>query len=416
MKVKFFTLGCKVNQYETRCLQEQFLSCGHTVASGAADLYVINTCTVTKQADRKSKAAVLRAKKENPKAKIAVCGCLAQFNRPLIESWGVDYIVPQDEKPSLVSLVLPEEAGEPCLRNSKSVWSLKLTDYQNQRALVKVQDGCDNFCSFCKIPHIRGKSISRPKPQIIREIKALSPKHREVVLCGINLGLYGKDLKPALSLEQLVKDILDIPQLGRLRLSSLEPCLISNKLLLFLRNNKFCPHLHLPFQYGEDSILAKMNKKETVGLYEEKIARARKINKDVAISCDIMIGFPGETNKTFKSTVDFLKVVRPMRMHIFSFSPRDKTKFMGTSPMSSVVVRKRYGELKALADDFSYSYAKGFKGKILNMIPDEIKNGLTSGYTENYIKVCLKGKVPLGEIIPVKIKEIKSGKVFVSLA
>ncbi|MDD5430322.1 MAG: tRNA (N(6)-L-threonylcarbamoyladenosine(37)-C(2))-methylthiotransferase MtaB, partial [Candidatus Omnitrophica bacterium] len=138
--------------------------------------------------------------------------------------------------------------------------------------------------------------------------------------------------------------------------------------------------------------------------------------KDVAISCDIMIGFPGETNKTFKSTVDFLKVVRPMRMHIFSFSPRDKTKFMGTSPMSSVVVRKRYGELKALADDFSYSYAKGFKGKILNMIPDEIKNGLTSGYTENYIKVCLKGKVPLGEIIPVKIKEIKSGKVFVSLA
>ncbi|MFA7677780.1 MAG: MiaB/RimO family radical SAM methylthiotransferase, partial [Candidatus Omnitrophota bacterium] len=354
--------------------------------------------------------------KENPKAKIAVCGCLAQFNRPLIESWGVDYIVPQDEKPSLVSLVLPEEAGESCLRNSKSVWSLKLTDYQNQRALVKVQDGCDNFCSFCKIPHIRGKSISRPKPQIIREIKALSPKHREVVLCGINLGLYGKDLKPALSLEQLVKDILDIPQLGRLRLSSLEPCLISNKLLLFLRNNKFCPHLHLPFQYGEGSILAKMNKKETVGLYEEKIARARKINKDVAISCDIMIGFPGETNKTFKSTVDFLKVVRPMRMHIFSFSARDKTKLADAKGIGPGMIRQRYDVLKSLADEFARHYALSFRGRVLEMVVEENHTGLTAGHTQNYIKVYLKGKASLGEALRVKIEEVKADKAFVSLA
>ena len=416
LKVKFFTLGCKVNQYETQGLKEKFSFLGHRVTEDVADLYVINTCTVTSRADTKSKDAIIRAKKENPQAHIAVCGCLAQLNRDFIERLGVDYIIPQDQKHLLPDIVLglsPVQEGSDGKREKDS---LKISYFSNHRAFVKVQDGCNNLCSFCKIPYLRGPSRSKKREDAIEEIKEVCSRHSEVVLCGVNLSLYGRDLFPKCTLVDLIKDILALPLLGRLRLSSLEPFFIDEGLFSLLKYNKLCPHFHFPFQYGDDRILKKMNKKETVALYQEKVFRIRKIRPDVAISCDIMVGFPGEDEKSFQNTVDFLRQINPMRIHIFTFSPREKTQLSEAKIKDPKLIRQRYEYLKKMAKDFSFSYRRKFLGKRLNMVAEEENNGFVSGYTENYIRVHLRGKVPLGQIIPVVIEEINSDKVIVVIA
>ncbi|MFH1505037.1 MAG: tRNA (N(6)-L-threonylcarbamoyladenosine(37)-C(2))-methylthiotransferase MtaB [Candidatus Omnitrophota bacterium] len=408
MKVKFFTLGCKVNQYETQALKERFSFLGCEITTGKADLYVINTCTVTARADFKSKEAILRAKKENPKAKITVCGCLVQFNKDFIKKIGVDYIVPQDEKHRLAEIVLSRPFDKKMPDNN---WQLKISRFPNQRAFIKVQDGCSNFCSYCKIPYLRGPSQSRSKKEIIEEVKRVSILHKEIVLCGINLSLYGKDLKPVKNLEGLAEDILEVFSLGRLRLSSLESFSLDKKLFTFLEHKKFCPHFHFPFQSGDDRILKEMNKKEKVGLYEDIVRQARESNLDVAISCDIMVGFPSENEQSFNNTVSFLKRIKPMRTHIFTFSPRENTSFFGLKIKNQKHTRKRYDFLKKLAEDFAYEYKSRFLGKTLHMVTEEKTNGFTRGYTENYIKVWVKGELPLGQIVPVKIKKVEKDKV-----
>jgi len=415
LKVKFFTLGCKVNQYETQGLKEKFSFLGHTITEELADLYVINTCTVTSRADTKSKQAIIRAKKENPQAQIAVCGCLAQLNKDFIERLGVDYIIPQDQKHLLPDIVL---GSFPVQRepDRKEKDSLKISYFSNHRAFVKVQDGCNNLCSFCKIPFLRGPSRSKDKEDAIEEIKKVCSRHSEVVLCGVNLSLYGRDLSSKCTLVDLIKDILVLPSLGRLRLSSLEPFFLEEVFFSLFKYSKLCPHLHFPFQYGDDRILKKMNKKETVALYHEKVSKIRKIKPDAAISCDIMVGFPTETEKSFQNTVDFLKQVNPMRMHIFTFSPREKTQFSEAKVKNPTVIRQRYEYLKRIAKDFSSSYQRKFLGKRLNMVAEEENSGFVSGYTENYIRVQLRARVPLGQIIPVVIEKVDSDKVLASLA
>ena len=409
MRVKFFTLGCKVNQYETQGLKEKFSFLGHRITDGEADLCIINTCTVTSRADSKSKNAILRAKRENPRAKIAVCGCLAQLNRDFIKEIGVDYIISQDQKHLLPDIVLG------FTKNRCDPFFLKITYFSNHRAFVKVQDGCNNFCSFCKIPYLRGPSRSKPKEDAISEVGEVCLRHKEVVLCGINLSLYGRDLSPECTLEDLIKNLLDMPSLGRLRLSSLEPFFIGTGLFSFLKHSKLCPHFHFPFQSGDDRILKEMNKKETAALYREKVSGIRKIRPDAAISCDIMVGFPTENEESFQNTVDFLKQVNPMRMHIFTFSPREKTQFSEAKIKNPTLIRQRYEYLRKMAKDFSFSYQRKFLGKRLNMVAEKESNGLVSGYTENYIRVHLREKVPLGQIIPVAIERIEQDKVFASV-
>ncbi len=407
MKVKFFTLGCKVNQYETQGLKEQFSRRGHRITKEKADLYVINTCTVTSRADSKSKDTILRAKKENPEAKIAVSGCLAQLNRDFIAELGVDYIISQDQKAFLPDIVL----GLPFSKEA-----FKITCFSNHRAFVKVQDGCDNSCSFCKISYLRGSSRSKTKACAIAEVKEVCRRHKEIVLCGVNLGLWGRDLTPKSTLGDLVKDLLRVSSLGRLRLSSLEPLFLNQELLSSLHGEKLCPHFHFPFQYGDNRILAEMNKKATVNLYYDKVFEIRKIRPDAAISCDIMVGFPTESEESFQNTVNFLKIIKPMRMHIFTFSPREKTRFSKVKIKDSKVIRQRYNFLRKLSNDFAGSYKKKFLGKTLNMVAEEENNGYISGHTENYIRVWIKDKVSLGKIVPVVIEAIEGDKVFASLA
>lgn len=410
MKVKFITFGCKVNQYETQALKEGFFSRNHEVVDSKADLYVINTCTVTSHADSKSKQAVYRAKRENPKAKIALCGCLVQGNKDIGEKLGVDYIIPQDAKHSLTDIILDGSLGD------KDVWSLKINGFVNYRAFVKIQDGCDNFCSFCKIPYVRGRSISRENGEIIEEIKRLCSRHKEIVLCGVNAGLYGKDFNPQSSLAELLKGILKIDFLKRVRLSSLDPALVDDSLIGLLSHDKLCPHLHYPFQSGDDGVLKDMNKRETRALYEELVKKSRQSNPLTAISCDIMAGFPTEDDKRFQNTLDFLEKVRPMRAHIFTFSPRQGTPFYGMKIRNQGVIRKRYESLRELSRQYAFEYKSAFLGKTLYMIAEEEQeSGWVSGCTENYIKVYVKDKVSLGEIYPVKIEKVKGEKVYAKL-
>lgn len=414
MKVKFFTLGCKVNQYETQGLKEKFLEFGFSPTTKKADLYVINTCTVTHRADSKSRQIIKQAKKENPKAKIAVCGCLPQLNRKMVEEIGADYIVPQGSKhllPEMVSGSLPEKARG----KKKDIWSLKITHFNNQRAFIKIQDGCSNFCSFCKIPHLRGPSRSRRKKEVINECFRVSKLHQEIVLCGVNLSLWGRDFSPRLSLADLVSDILNIPSLSRLRLSSLEAKFVDKKLISLFNNKKLCPHVHFPFQSGDDRILKAMNKKETVALYEQKVSQLRAIAPQIAISCDIIVGFPGEDEKSFKNTVDFLKRIKPMRMHIFTFSPREGTKFAKSKLTNQTKVKEWYNLLQKLADQFSFEYRSKFLGKTVKMVAEEKNKGLVSGYSENYLRVSIKEDISLGEIVLVRIKKLEKNRVLAVL-
>ncbi|MCF7870776.1 MAG: tRNA (N(6)-L-threonylcarbamoyladenosine(37)-C(2))-methylthiotransferase MtaB [Candidatus Omnitrophica bacterium] len=413
MKVQVKTLGCKVNQYEGQAIKEQFTSLGHTITGKKADLYIINTCTVTKTADKKSRKNILQAKKENPKAKIAVCGCLAELNKGYIKKTGVDYIITQKNKQNLINIILGDSSPYPL---SKTPWKFKINNYPHKRAFVKIEDGCDNFCSFCKIPYLRPKPTSRKKEEIIDEIKRLSLNHHEIVLSGVNLNLYGKDLKPKNSLSNLTEDILNLNCLGRLRISSLQPLLIDNKLISLISHPKMCPHLHLSFQYGQNSILKAMNKKETVELYLERVEAIKKTYPKTAISCDIIIGFPGETEKTFQATIDFLKKVKPMRIHIFTFSPREKTPFAANNLIDKNTIKKRYVILNKLAKKFSFDYARLFLNQELTMIAEEKKNRYITGYTQNYIKVNLKDKIKDGSLARVKITKIdKNNRVFAQL-
>lgn len=410
MKVKFLTLGCKVNQYETQALIEEFRKEGIEITDEEADLYIVNTCTVTRKADTKSIESILKLKKKNPQKRVAAIGCLAQLNQEKLKSLGVDYIIPQEKKPYVVETILNKP-----ISSEKNIWSLKIEDFFNHRAFVKIQDGCDRYCSFCKIPYLRGSAKSRPKEDILKEVERLSLNHKEIVLCGINIALYGKDIGYKDNLTSLIKDILEIKTLGRLRLSSLQPMFINDEFLELFNNRKLCPHLHLPFQSGDDKILKLMNKKETTSLYRDIVDKAREIKPDIAISGDIMVGFPYEDEVSFNNTVKFLEEIKPMRVHLFRFSPREKTTFENTTPPPPGVIKRRYNTLRMLVEKLAYEYKKSFLGKRLWWIGEEKKGGYLRGYTENYIDVLVKDSCSLGDLVKVYIEGVTEDKVYAKL-
>lgn len=400
MKVEIKTLGCKVNQYESQAVAGQFEQAGCKLNCPNPDICIINTCAITKTAEQKSKKMLSQARKKHPRAIIAACGCLAQSNPGQLKQLGADFVIPQKEKHNITKIILGSK------QLSGDIWGLEIKKYRRQRALLKIQDGCDAFCTFCKIPYLRPKPSSRKKEAILKEIEALSLNHKEIILCGINIALYGKDFRPQQTLSQLVEKILNLDCLGRLRLSSLQPRHIDSRLIKLISHPKLCPHLHLSFQYGENSILKAMNKKETVELYLEKVAALKKINPLLAISCDIIVGFPGETEKTFVKTVYFLEKIKPMRMHIFPFSPRPMTPLAGFIPLEAQTIKKRCQILNQMAKRFAFEYYSHFMAKPLEMISEEHKKGFTAGYTQNYIKVMVKEKIKLGYLKTIKITKV----------
>jgi threonylcarbamoyladenosine tRNA methylthiotransferase MtaB len=382
MKVKLYTLGCKVNQYDTQSIRERFLGRGFKEVSGEnkADFYLINTCTVTSSADRKSREIIRRCIRENPKAKIIVTGCLIEKDTPMLSAIkGVSLII------------------------SKSFFRDGISGFEGHtRAFLKIQDGCNNFCSYCKVPLVRGRPRSRPLDVIIKEAEALVKNgFKEIVLTGTCLGAYGKDLGKGVGLVRVIEELEKIKGLLRIRLSSIEAGDVTDELIgKIAKSKKLCPHLHIPVQCGDDAILKKMKRKYSRRFYIGLINKIKKEVSDIAITTDCLVGFPGETEKNFRNTLDLVKKIMPLRVHIFPYSERKGTyaadKFKDLLPPE--IIKERIFRLNDLADSCRLKFKERFKGRKLPVLfegPSKEKKGYWEGYTGNYIKIYLKSKKPL---------------------
>lgn len=415
MKIKFFTLGCKVNQYETQLLREFFVKRGFKETDDfRADFYVINTCTVTHTADIKSLKLIRRLKRKNHQARILVTGCLAEKDRGLIEGEEVDFIVGQSHKLNWEYLesLLSKDSGflKPEEEDFKSGIFLRISDFVNhQRAFLKIQDGCNQRCSYCKVRVVRGPSVSKPVFLIKKELRTLIEKgFKEIVLCGTNIASWQSENKEGLG--ELLIQIEKVLGAGRIRLSSLEPRYITEELIKIIASSpKFCPHFHLSFQSGDDKILKLMNKDVDSSFYLKLVEKIRKIIPSAGISCDIIVNFPYEKEENFQNTLCFLKEVLPVKVHLFPFSSRSFTRADSFEYKNRNLTSERMRVLSELSSLLSYNFCLSQMGRSFKVVVDErIPEEICLGYTENYIRVKLRDKVyPSKELIPVRLFQVK---------
>ena len=393
--VKFHTLGCKVNQYDTQSIRERFFARGFKEARKAqkSDVYLINTCTVTAIADQKSRGIIRRCINENPQAKVIVTGCMVKNDsKELAGISGVSFII------------------------SKSFFSEGISDFSSHtRAFLKIQDGCDNFCSYCKVPLARGRSRSRGLADVVKEARTLVEKgFKEIVLTGICLGSYGKDLDKGIDLVTVITELEKIKGLLRIRLSSIEAGDVNRALInKMARSGKLCPHLHIPIQSGDDEILKKMRRKYSRKFYIGLIRRIKAKIPQVAITTDCLVGFPRENEKHFKNTLDLINRIIPLKVHIFPYSARKGTgAYSGAaiSFASEEAVKKRIVILKSAANSCSVKYKKSFlgqKAQVLFECKSKEKKGYWEGYSSNYIKVLFKSRCNLrNKLISVRLKSL----------
>lgn len=412
---KIYTLGCKVNQYDSQAIREQLEKSGLKELNDGqkANFYIINTCTVTNNADKQSRYLIRLAKRENPLAKIVVTGCYVQLNAKDIKNLSsVDLILDNESKHRIVEFI--------SLRRENNISSpFEISDFKGHtRAFIKIQDGCNNFCSFCKVPYVRGRSRSRDFISIIDEIKRLTDKdYKEIVLTGICLGDYGKDLDKKMWMVDLIDEIEKIQGVLRIRLSSIEAKDVTDKLIEKMKtSDKLCPHLHIPFQSGDNDILKLMNRRDTKEYYLELVQKLKKNIKNLSVTCDIMIGFPTEDDRKFQNTIDFLTKIQPLRVHIFSFQPRDATplaNFKNTLPKE--ILNKRFKILKSHVDELSLRFKRQFLNQNLQVLFEEKENSFWKGYSQNYLQTYLKvdnGINLKNKLIKVKIKNVEASVLY----
>jgi len=415
-KVALATLGCKVNQYETEFIRERLEESGFTIVPSKekADIYIINTCTVTQKAARKSRELINQARKRNKKAFLVITGCYAQAEGESLKEkfpW-IDLVVRNEDKLNIDRLIKKKE------KTPASRSSFIHTFYDHNRAFVKIEDGCNQFCNYCIIPYVRGDKVkSRPLGEIITEIKELLKNgFKEIVLGGINLGLYGEDLKPRISLVNLLEMIDSLKEDNiRIRLSSLEPHLITEELIDFMANSSLvCPHLHLPLQSGDKDVLKRMGRRYTPDDYRNLVKEIRKKIPSIAITTDIIVGFPGEREEEFLNTYHFLEDIKFSRVHIFRFSPRKGTPAYSMDHQVSEKVKKERSEkLRELVKIHSLEFASHFLNHSLRVLLEERRDpvsGLLTGYTDNYIRVFMEGGDDLkNRLVMVKLTEKRYG-------
>ena len=391
MRLALYTLGCKVNQYDSQLIREALADAGYTIVrwGAGADIYLVNTCTVTARSDRKSRRAIMEARRLNGRAKIFVTGCYAVSSKGLLEA--LPGVVAAGKRQEVLEL-LGADAGRRMITRFSG----------RARAFVKVQDGCNRFCSYCIIPHVRGRSRSRPPGEVVDEVSGLAEAgYGEIVLTGICLGDYSCEGK---GLVDLLDDLVRIRGLGRIRLSSLEPDSISDGLIDYMGGTpKLCNHLHIPFQSGDEGVLAAMRRPYTALLYRDLIGRIRSRVPGAGISIDIIVGFPGETDDAFSRTVELVKAAGAVRVHIFPFSPREGTPAAAMRERPSrEEVKKRRDLLRAVAVEESFTFRAGFLGSTQDVLIED-----DDGYTSNYIKVEVEGAEAMaGELVPVRITEV----------
>ncbi len=432
----FITLGCKVNQYETQALRESLIAKGFMEISPemAADVYVINTCTVTSASDEKSRNYIKRLKKKSPKSSIVVTGCYAESDAEAIKKIdGVSHVITKADESSLAEIItgnddpcIPQTTSLPpyLLQNNvfqkDSIYHLKISRFHGHtRAFLKIEDGCDMYCSYCIIPYVRGNIKSRKWQDIQDEAKRLIQNgYKEIVLTGIHLGAYGKEMSDGISLIKILEKLSEFSGLGRIRLSSIEVNEITPELIHLIAERKtICPHFHIPLQSGDNLILKRMNRKYTAAYYWDILDTIRANIELPAITTDVMVGFPGETEMHFQNTVDFCTKAGYSRMHIFPFSIRKGTPAASMqNHCASPVITQRKDLLKAHAGTLSYAYQKQFLNRIGEVLVEwerDVKTNKLCGYTERYIKVLFDGPDTLkNSIVPVQIERIEQPVVF----
>ena len=400
-KVAFITLGCKTNQYETNAMMQKFIEAGYDIVNENefADIYVVNTCTVTNMADRKSRQMARRVRELNKNAVLVVCGCYAQVSRDKLEEIkDIDIILGNNEKKDIVEIVEKyqnnkiEEISD--VMYKKEYVDLGQTTYtEKTRAVIKIQDGCDRFCSYCIIPYARGRVRSRKIENIINEITKIAQKGiKEVVLTGIHIASYGKDFEEEIELIDLLERINEIEGIERIRLGSLEPKLITKEFVERLSKlPKICDHFHLSLQSGCDETLKRMNRRYTTNEFREVVKLLRKSYPNVALTTDIIVGFPGETEEEFNVTYSFLKEIEFYKMHIFKYSQRKGTKAAEMpNQIDGKIKEERSNKLIELSETNTKKQNEEYIGKDMKVLFEERDGEYIKGHTTNYIIVKVK--------------------------
>ncbi len=427
-KVKFTTLGCRLNQYETQAVREQFLRAGfeETEDSKEADVFVLNTCTVTGESDRESRYLIRRFHRDNPEAKIIVTGCYVERNEEEIKSIpGVTFTVLNRQKSEIVNLL------ESCtafsltplaLPSKRSYTPLFVSESEGRtRAYIKIQDGCNHACSFCKVVLVRGPARSRPVVDVIEEAKRLSGQgSREVVLTGIQLGSYGYDFEKRQMLVDLLEDLSKISDLKRIRLSSIEPTDVTDELIEAMASmKKVCPHLHIPLQSGDDQVLERMNRRYRRYFYIDLVQKIRDRVNDFVLTTDVMIGFPGETDFQFDQTIKLLVETQPYKLHIFPYSLREGTRASRfQDPVEEFEIYRRKDVLILLEEKLKRNVQEKFLGCSMDILVEASKVGAgwASGRGANYLKARfpLQNSLP-GTIFKVQMERIKDTELIGSI-
>lgn len=432
--VSFYTLGCKVNQYETNAMEQQFIKNNYEIVENTqkADIYVINTCTVTNMAERKSRQMLRRVKEINPFAVLVVCGCYAQVAKNELEQIPeIDIILGINEKNEIVQIV--ENYMEKMAEQDKKSQEAEIDDVSKQkefldfgdvtyteknRAVVKVQDGCNMFCSYCIIPYARGRIRSRKIESVVSEIKKIAKEEiKEVVITGIHVASYGKDFdnentSKKIRLIDLLEAINKIDGIDRIRLSSLEPTIVDEEFATRLSKlDKICDHFHLSLQSGCDETLKRMNRKYTTQIYRDAVATLRKYYPEASFTTDVIVGFPGETDEEFAKTYEFLKEIDFYRLHVFKYSPRRGTVAEKMpNQIDGNKKEERSNKLIELSNNTENKHNKNYIDKTVKVLFEEFEDGFFKGHTTNYMMVKVAGSEEqlgkfVNKILDVKIKE-----------
>jgi len=414
-KVAFKTLGCRLNQFETDALASEFDRKGFKVVefNEKANVYVINTCTVTNQSDHKSRNIISQAERKKEDSILVVTGCMADhFKEDLENDQEINYLVQNDQKSSLVSLVEAHYNGEIISPSSfqKDKFGFGITDKGfHTRAMIKIHDGCDNFCSFCIVPRVRGRAISRPFHNIRENIrKVLDAGFKEIVLTGVNIGRYRDE---SMNFEKLLEKILDIPGDFRVRISSMEPDGFGDRFFELFAHPKLTPHLHLCLQSGSENILLKMRRMYTVRTFIGMTERLKSLYSDFNLTTDIIVGFPGESEKDFEESCEVSRKIGFSHIHTFKYSVRNGTRAARLENQVSEKIKSARSEIiRQISLENRMAYFQKMLGKEQLMLTERTRKGNTKGYGQDYIPIVLDHKHSCNEFVQTRLVEITDDK------
>ncbi len=420
MNIAIYTLGCKVNQYETQAMERELVRRGHALVpfEGPADAYIINTCTVTAVSDKKSRQMIRRARKQSPTAVVAVCGCYPQTHRPDMEKLDVDLVAGTGDRmkfPDLLEQTVRSRKAAVCLDDALTRRTFEQLPAGGMaartRAMLKVEDGCVNFCSYCIIPYARGPVRSLPAEAAAAEVRRLKAEgYREIVLTGIEISSWGRDLPGKPELTDLLETVCREAGEMRVRLGSLEPRTVTED---FCRRaaalENLCPHFHLSLQSGCDATLRRMNRKYDAARYKESVGLLRGFFPRPAVTTDLIAGFPGETEEEFVATLDFIRSCAFADMHIFPYSIRPGTPAAAMEQVPKAVREERAARAAAIAADMHEAWLQGCVGQVYPVLYEQPSDGLYQGHAPNYMTVAAAGEDLHNRVLPTRIVGVRDG-------